>query len=518
MVKWGMIADTGSTSFDDLLRRAAWRAPDDPFVWWSDRDRTITYAEADALADRAAGGLSALGVRQGDRVGLLAHNGIDYVAAMLGAWRLGAISAHISVLVAAELAQYVNDCTPKVLVYTHDLFDAVERDRSSMSSIAHYLCMDGPQEGAQAWGDVLASAGPVPSHRPDGNDPGHLSYTSGSTGKPKGAVLRHGPTVRAARAIAERLELTRHDVSLAPTSLASSYHLVVNLLPGMYTGMTVGLRSKWDATAVLDTIEARGVTYLPANPFLLAELLDVCRQQERRPSTLRMVVTGGGPVPPELKQAFSTELSVPFCESYGQSELGGFVALGSPSRPPATDHASFLAVGRVLPDREVMIMGADGCEVATATAGEIVVRGAVMWGYWGLPERTAEVVEGGWLHTGDTGTMDADANVTVLGRWSERIEYDGDVLFPRPYEEALLSHPNVDRAAVIATADALHGWVPTAVVELSDPTGPSAELVLAWYRSQPNADQRLATVQAIDVMPMTPTGKLDKVTLRTFVR
>ena len=109
MVKWGMTADTGTTSFDDLLRRAAWRAPDDPFVWWSDRDRTVTYAEADALADRAAGGLSALGVGPGDRVGLLAHNGIDYVAAMLGAWGLGAISAHISVLVAAKLAQYVND-------------------------------------------------------------------------------------------------------------------------------------------------------------------------------------------------------------------------------------------------------------------------------------------------------------------------------------------------------------------------------------------------------------------------
>ena len=140
-----------------------------------------------------------------------------------------------------------------------------------------------------------------------------------------------------------------------------------------------------------------------------------------------------------------------------------------------------------MPDREVMILGTDGCEAPTSTAGEIVVRGAVMWGDWGFPERTAEAVEGGWLHTGDTGTKDADAdaNVTVLGRWGERIAYDGVVVFPRPYEEALLRHPNVNRAAAIATADELHGWVPTAVVELADPTGPSAELVLAWYRAQP---------------------------------
>lgn len=443
---------------------------------------------------------------------------------MLGTWRLGAITAHISTLVADELAAYVTDCTPKVLVYTHELRPAIERDRERMSSVTTYTCMDGPQDGALGWSELLDGAGSFPARRPDGADPAHLSYTSGSTGRPKGAVLRHAPTLLAARVIAERLELTRADISLGPTSLASSYHLVVNLLPGMHRGMTVGLRSRWDAHTVRDLIEERGVTYLPANPFLLDDLLQACREHGV-PASLRVVVTGGAPVPPELKRAYVEELGIAFCESYGQSELGGFVALGSPSRQPArgvgagspADDDRYRAIGPVLPDRDVMIMDAEGREAAPGSPGEVVVRSGVMWGYWGRPEATAAAVVDGWLHTGDTGRIDRDGVLTLLGRWSERIEVDGEVLFPRPFEEALLRNGDVERAAVIGLPSADGTAAPVAYVELRGSAvggADDADRVLAWYRGQAELDQRLAGVRIVDVMPMTPTGKLDKVALR----
>ena len=110
-----------SMTFNDMLRRTAWRKPDQTFIHWSDRNRQVTYAEGDQISDQVAGALAALGVTKGDRVGIFAHNGLDYVMAMLGAWKLGAISAHISVLQKDNLAYFVHDSTPKVLIYTGDL-------------------------------------------------------------------------------------------------------------------------------------------------------------------------------------------------------------------------------------------------------------------------------------------------------------------------------------------------------------------------------------------------------------
>src|ERR1700730_9432144 len=180
-----------ATTFPSMLRRAAERWPDRTFLRWSDKSRSLTFARADELSDHAAAALAALGVRKGDRVGLLAHNGLDYVVAMFGAWKAGAISAHISVQVADQLADYANDSTPSVLVYTHDLHGAIERDRSSMGSIEHYVCFDGAQPGAIGWDDALATHSRTLTPRVEAGDPCHLSYTSGSTGRPKGAVLCH---------------------------------------------------------------------------------------------------------------------------------------------------------------------------------------------------------------------------------------------------------------------------------------------------------------------------------------
>lgn len=498
-----MLAET----FSDLVRRGAARWPDRVAIRWSDRGRTLTYAELDEASDRAAAVLAGYGVVAGDRVGLLAHAGLDYVVASVGAWKLGAISAHISVQVAEQLAQYVTDCTPKVLISTHDVLPHIERDRPAMDSVRAYLCMDPAQPGIDSWPDAMAAAGVPPSVVVDPMDPAHLSYTSGSTGKPKGAVLRHGFTSRAAACIAERLALTGDDASFGATSPASSYGLVANWLPGLHVGMTIGLRGKWDVAAAWDDIDTTGVTYMPGNPILLGDLLHESRRRGRAPSALSLVVSGGAPVPPDLKRAYFDELGIAFSESYGQSELGGFVALAGRARP--TD-ALLGAVGTPLPDKMVAVLDDNGQEVAPGEPGELSLRGGWMWGYWGLPEKTDEATRGGWLHTGDVGTMDADGHVTTLGRWSERISTVGGTVFPRPIEEALQSDARIRYAAVIDAGG------PVAVVTLMDPgSGTTADELLTAYRAVEANDQRLTRIELVDPMPMTPTGKLDKITLRT---
>ena len=497
-------------TFADMLRRAAWRTPDRPFLYWSDRKRSISYAEGERISDAVAGALWELGVRKGDRVGIFAHNGLDYVTAMFGIWKTGAVSAHISVLQADNLAWFVRDSAPTVLIYTGDLHDVIERDRPQMPSLRHTICYDGAKPGSLDWSALIAAGLKTPVLEIDGEDPAHLSYTSGSSGKPKGAVLAHGYTARATHAIAERLGVEQDDITLGPTSLASSYQLVANLLPAVHRSAYIGVRKNWDPGEVWEEMESRGVTYSVANPLLLADLLRVSRQKGRKPAALRFVVSGGAPVPPDLKKAFQDELGAPLVESYGQSELGGFVALGYPR---AESGLRLLSIGRELPDREVIIADEQDREVPRGQPGEMLIRGGVMLGYHGLPEKTAEALRGGWLHTGDMGIMEPDGYIRMIGRWSERIVSYGKIIYPRTMEEALLSHPAVRYACVIARADPAAGQLAKAIVELHPGQVAGDPELLAHARSILGADAP-ALIEIIAKMPMTPTGKLARAELQ----
>jgi acyl-CoA synthetase (AMP-forming)/AMP-acid ligase II len=452
-------------TFNDMLRRTAWRLPDRPFIFWSDRQRGLTYSQGDQITDAVAGALADLGVGRGDRVGIFAHNGLDYVTAMFGAWKAGAISSHISVLQAGNLAYFLKDSTPRVLIYTGDLHEVVMRARQEVPELVHCICMDGAKEGALDWNDLTKSGFQPPPITVRDTDLAHLSYTSGTSGKPKGAVLAHGHTARATHCIAERLGFSSQDVSLGPTSLASSYQLVANLLPGVHRGIEIGVRGKWDPQAAWDEMEQRHVTLFVGNPIVLTDLLNESRLRGRKPAELRIGLSGGAPVPPELKSAFYEELGVCLVESYGQSELGGFVALGYPKREAGERHR---AIGPALPDKVVWIAGEDGQEQPVGQAGEMIIRGGFMAEYWKMPEKTAQTLRDGWLHTGDMGRMDSEGYYYLLGRWSERIVMAGKVIFPRPMEEALYRHPAVRYVAVIGKNDPAAGQIPLAIVALYD--------------------------------------------------
>ena len=500
----------GFTTFNDMLRRTAWRLPDHTFLTWTDRNRSITYAQGVEQSAWIAGALASLGVGKGDRVGIFAHNGLDYVLAMLGAWRLGAISTHISVLQAHNLAYYVNDSTPTVLIYTGDKHDVVAAQRSNMPSVQHYICFDGAKEGAQAWDPLLKARLNPPPDATDAMDGAHLSYTSGSAGPPKGALLAHGFVARATHCIAERIGLSSDDVSLGPTSLASSYHLVANLLPGMHRGVAIGVMTKWDQAVAWDDMQRRGVTVMVGNPLLFTDVLNECRKRAARPAALRVLLSGGAPVPPDIKRAFVSEFGIFVAESFGMSELGGFVALGFPRREP---ESRLFAIGPTLPDREVRIVDEHDVELPSDQPGQIVIRDGYMLRYWNMPDKTADVLRDGWLHTGDMGVMDAEGYISMLGRWSERIVSEGKIIFPRPIEEALLRHPAVRYACVIGRPDPVKGEIVKGIVELYADKPATPEDLLSHCRNQLGLASP-ALIEIIPEMPMTPTGKIGRADLQ----
>jgi long-chain acyl-CoA synthetase len=496
-----------SMTFNDMLSRTAWRKPDQTFIHWSDRNRQVTYAEGDQISDQVAGALASLGVTKGDRVGIFAHNGLDYVMAMLGAWKLGAISAHISVLQKDNLTYFIHDSTPKVLIYTGDLHPVIEVLKPMVPEIKHYICLDGAKDFALDWTELLKNAPARPQVNVDDMDAAHLSYTSGSSGPPKGALLAHGYTARATHSIAERMQMSSEDISLGVTSLASSYHLVANLLPGIHRAVNIGVRKQWDAAEVWVEMDNRQVSLLVGNPLVLGDLLKESRFRGRKPSKFRACISGGAPLPPDLKKAYRDELGVYLVESFGQSELGGFVALGYPHPEP---EKRFYAIGPGLPDRETKLVNEMDEEQPVGQAGELVIRGGVMLGFWNMPEKTAQAIKNGWLHTGDMGVMDDEGYFTLLGRWSERIMMGNKVIYPRYMEEAILRHPAVHYAGVIGKKHSTLGQVPVGIVELWEEQFATPEELLTHCQTILGEDCSLTEVFIIPKMPMTPTGKIGK--------
>ncbi|MEI7992512.1 MAG: class I adenylate-forming enzyme family protein [Actinomycetota bacterium] len=499
--------------FQQLLRDGAHRTPDKIALHWVERNRSLTYAQAVEQMDRVAGALSTLGVGHGDRVGIFAHNGLDYLTAMFGTWRLGAVSALINLQYADSLDYYVNDSRPKVLIYTGDYLETIDRHRANLPSVEHYVCMDGPQPGAHDWSALLANAPAPPPDTTVESDVAHLSYTSGTSGNPKGASLSHEPTLRATRCIAERLRLTASDVSLGPTALSSSYQLVANLLPVLAVGATACVMSKWSGAAGWEAAEALGVTSIPANPTVLRDLLDESTVRGSAPGRLRLTVSGGGPVPPGLKQAWRDRFGIPLCESYGQSELGGFVGLWAADQPVTDDR--LLSCGRPLADKEVRALDDNGVEVPTGSLGELCLRGGFMAGYWDRPDKTAETLRDGWLHTGDVGFIDAGGFVFMRGRLSERLTVLGEQWYPRDVEEVLMRHPSVREAALVGFPDPTLGQRPVAFVTPAEPTLHPADTdaLVQFVQKELGRCPASLSVEVLDSMPMTPTGKISKAQL-----
>jgi acyl-CoA synthetase (AMP-forming)/AMP-acid ligase II len=497
--------------FQQLLRDGAERTPDKVALHWVDRERSLTYAEAVAGMDRAAAALAGLGVQRGDRVGIFAHNGLDYLLAMFGAWRLGAVCALVNVQYADTLDYYVNDSKPKVLVYTGDHLGTIERHRASLSSVEQYVCMDGPQPGAHDWNAILAAAGTPPPETTSDSDIAHLSYTSGTSGNPKGACLAHEPTLRATKCIAERLRLTPDTVSFGPTALSSSYQLVANLLPTLSVGGTAAVMGRWTPSTGWEALDSLGADVLAANPTVLRDLLEESERRGGAPSALRIGVSGGGPVPPDLKQAWRDRLGRTLCESYGQSELGGFVGLWAADQPVSDERLA--SCGRPLPDKEVRALDDDGQPVGPGRLGEICLRGGFMAGYWERPEKTAETLRGGWLHTGDVGYVDEQGYVFMRGRLSERLTVNGEHWYPRDVEEVLMRDPAVREAALVGMPDGVLGQRPVAYVTARDGHAPDTQSLVESAHRELGRPLPNLSVEVLDSMPMTPTGKISKAQL-----
>ena len=460
------------------------------------RERTtVSYADVGERVPVVAGSLANLGVGQGDTVGICSPDSIEAWLAIFATWRLGALPALIDARTPDDrLGYFVGDMDPAVVV----------SDDENRPRLAGILGIE-----AARLDDVAGRGGATATAPNDHHDssPLFLSYTSGTTGDPKGVVLTSGPVTLGASCIAERLGYGMDDVLVATTPVASSFQLVASAMPALHAGAHVVLAAGHTPSEVWEDITTHGGTVLIAYPLTLADVVGLAK--DTKPAHgLRLALSGGSPLAPRIKRDYRDHLGIPLAESYGQSELGGFMVLGTPGDETAPEGCA----GRPRPDRLAFVADADNRELPAGSIGEVVVAEGFFGEYRNKPEAYAKTTAGGVLHTGDVGMASAQGHIKVMGRVQEADAARRRGGFLREVEDAAYDHPAVRHASVVLDADEQV----RCFVELNAPGTASEAEIAEHIRARVPESLIPAGVHILGTFPRTFSGKADRLHLSSL--
>ena len=484
----------------DLLRAAA--ADDPGREAYVHDDKRVDYRWLDRAADGFATTLLDAGVRPGDVVCLMVPDSIKFAACYFGAARAGAITSAINLrLGPAEQASIVGRTDPVVTVVGDGAMVPDGVDPGLVLPVTELK--DAFAAGAPARPPAVASSDPV-----------CLIWTSGTTGTPKGAIYTHDAMATIARNVGD---------------FAAPHDRLLHSLPFPHLGylgwcytftlhrMTLVLaRQPWSVETTLELVEREHVTYMNGVPTQWSLLVKHPRIREVDFSALRVAAMGGAAATPALVREIRDLLQVPVLNGYSQTEAG----IISGTHIGDADEVVAGTVGRARPEVELRTVALDGAEpTPVGEVGEIVCRSpAVMRGYWRDPELTATVIDAdGWLHTGDLGRLDADGNLTIVGRRKEMYIRGGYNVYPTEVEAALTGHPWITRTAVVGVPDPVLGEIGVAFVVLApDPPVADDDIaamladVRAWCRARIADYKAPDRLVVVDELPLTAVGKLDK--------
>ncbi|KRV51318.1 AMP-binding protein [Wenjunlia vitaminophila] len=487
--------------------------------------RRWTYAEFDRAVTEVARGLLATGIARGDRIGVWAPNCAEWTLTQHAAARVGAVLVNVDPLHGvAELRQVLNRTGVRLLV-THLPLDgrdhpaAVERVRADCPGLRDVVCV-----GAPSWQRFLAAGTGVAARdladreaALSCHDPVAIQHTSGTTGFPKAAVLSHHSVLNSAHVVGTLLGYTDRDRICLPVPLHHCLGMVLGSLAATSHGACLVLPGpRFDADTTLRAVARERATSLYGVPSMFVAELDALDTAAHDLSSLRTCVVGGAVCPDEVVDRVVTEMRVPQVSvCYGTTETS-LVSVGLPGRT----RRGTGSVGKVLPHLEVKVVDpATGVTASRGEVGELCVRGhSVMLGYWGEPERTAEVVdEAGWLHTGDLAVLGGDGLLTVVGRMGDVIVRGGRRVYPREVEELLFGHPKIADVKVVGVPDRKYGQEVLACVVLRDDRGTLTAEELGAFCEQRGAGEAVPRyVRIVDAFPMTSSGKVRTVDLRAW--
>jgi long-chain acyl-CoA synthetase len=456
-------------------------------------------------ATRVAGGLVGLGLQPDDRVVVLTMNTPEVGILYNACWRAGAVVTPVLFLISPpELRHILEDCEPFAVVVTPELMPLLA---SASEGLDLRVLVIGEESFA-----ALEAADPLPIVPRDDDDLAALLYTGGTTGRSKGVMLTHRGLWFGGYALhvgSSELKTTR---AIVPLPLSHAFGLMVACAAMHAEGPRFSVLQRWfDAADWVRQVETHRLESSPVVPSMLTMLLAL-PLEEHDLSSLKMFGSGGAPLPPALRTQVMDRIGVEIFEGYGLTEAtAGVSANRYGSNRPGS-------VGQALHGVEIEIRSLDGAVLGPDEDGEICVRSwGVMRGYWKSPEQTAATVEGGWLHTGDVGHLDADGYLYVVDRIKDLIIRGGFNVYPRDVEDALLEHPDVVQAAVVGVADEASGEEVCAVVALRPGSALTGPELVEWSRGRLAKYKYPRDIRVVDAVPLTSVGKTNRKAVRDLL-
>jgi long-chain acyl-CoA synthetase len=512
--------------------------------------RKYSYVDMADAVRRVAKGLQDKGIGKGDHVGLFLPNVPHYIAAYYGALAAGATVVNFSPLYTVdELSHQVADSGTSILftVSAAALLPTAIKvlDNSSLKELivgsvsealptvkgwAYRLfkrkdvAVIPADSRITTYTDLLANKGDyaVQPCIPD-KDIAQLQYTGGTTGTPKGAMLSHQNITANARQI-NLLDPESHVNKPGARSddrilgVLPFFHVFANatvLNRTINNGGEIVMLPRFEAKAALAAVNRTKITSLPGVPTMYQALLDCPDIEETDFTSLRACISGGAPLPAELKARFEALTGAVVIEGYGLTESSGVVSCN-----PYDGLNKLGSIGQPIPGTDVKLLDKEDPTkpAPEGEPGELAFSGPqVMCGYWGRPEADAEVFVDGYLRTGDVATIDEDGFIFIVDRLKDMIAVGGFKVFPSQVENVLYRHPAIKEALVIGVPDKYHGEMPRAFVTLQEGETIDGAALTGWLNPQLGKHERVQSVVVMDVLPKTMIGKLDRKALRAAV-
>lgn len=481
----------------------------------------LTYGDLKARSNALANALQALGLKVGDRIGLLLPQAPETALSHIAAFKLGAISIPLASLFGPDALRYrLANSGAKAVVTNGAGLSKIRQIRDQLPELEHVICIDGADGEAHGFAQLCAEKSEqFAPHRTLADDPAIIIFTSGTTGPPKGALHAH----RVLLGHMPGVEFTHEflpkdgDVLWTPADWAWIGGLINILLPGLRAGVPVVAYDfrKFDPEEAFALMGEFGVRNSFIPPTALKMLRVVPNPVERFGLALRTVGSGGETLGRETLEWGQDALGLTINEFYGQTEcnlvLSSCHAIGA-GRPGA--------IGRPIPGHNVAIVDAEGDVLAPGSVGQIAVKrpDPVMFlEYWDNPDATQGKFIGDWLLTGDQGVRDDDGYFSFVGRDDDVITSAGYRIGPGEIEDCLLAHPAVQLAAAVGKPDPMRTEIVKAFIVLKDGFEQTSQLedeLRTHVRDRLSAHEYPREFAFVDEMPLTTTGKIIRRLLR----
>ncbi|GAB3439900.1 AMP-binding protein [Phycicoccus ginsengisoli] len=482
-----------------------------------------TYAEFAGQVDRLARALLAVGVVKGERVGIWSPNRAEWTVVQYATAKIGAILVNINPAYRTHELDYVLGQAGITRVFLADSFKTSDyvamlaevRDNRPDVSDAWVF-------GQQSWEDLLARAEEVTAEQvaevQRGLEPGdaiNIQYTSGTTGFPKGATLSHRNILNNGYFVGELCHYTEADRICIPVPFYHCFGMVMGNLAATTHGAAMVIPAPgFDPAATLKATADERCTSLYGVPTMFIAEWALPDHAAYDLSTVRTGIMAGSPCPASMMQKLIDAGIDEMTICYGMTETS---PVSTQTRTDDSFEHKVGTVGRVMPHLEIKVVDpVTGETVPRGTPGEFCTKGySVMLGYWEQQDKTDEVLQDGWMHTGDIAVMGEDGYVEITGRIKDMVIRGGENVYPREIEEFLYTHPDILDAQVIGVPDEKYGEELCAWIRMREGAQPLDAEAVRDFATGKLAHYKIPRyVVVVDEFPMTVTGKVRKVEMR----